>query len=63
LCMCRHVSVYFLRRYTNMSLKEIGILMGNRDHTTAMNSLRQMYGWLKTDEELASQLRTIQAMI
>lgn len=36
--LARHVCCIVLRRNTRMSLSEIGVVMGHRDHTTVLNS-------------------------
>jgi len=45
----RHVVGFFLRRYTPATLKFIGTLMGDRDHTTVINSVHAVDGMLDTD--------------
>lgn len=63
LAMCRHITAYFLRRYTNMNLKEVGAFLGNRDHTTILNSVKQMKGWMQTDESLSRDIDAIRSLI
>lgn len=38
----RQVAMYLTRRLTHMSFPEIGIVFGNRDHTTVMSAFRKM---------------------
>ena len=55
----RHVAIYLLRELAQTTLKDIGLLMGNRDHTTIR------YAWIKvtkakdTDVSLKEQLTSI----
>jgi Bacterial dnaA protein helix-turn-helix/GcrA cell cycle regulator len=37
----RHHAAYEIRRRTSLSTTQIGRIMGGRDHTTAINSIRQ----------------------
>lgn len=39
--IARHYSVYFLRKYAHLSLKDIGALLGYRDHSTIWWSLEK----------------------
>src|SRR5689334_8976580 len=63
ICMCRHVTCYLLRNHTDLKLKEIGKLLGERDHTTIMNSVRVMWGWLRTEDELSDQVKRIETIL
>lgn len=38
----RHIAMYILKNYTNLSLKQIGSLLGGRDHTTVMNGIEKI---------------------
>ena len=38
----RHVLVGLLRKHTDMSLKQIGIYLGNRSHSTILSSLKKL---------------------
>lgn len=38
----RHIVAYLSRKYTGRSMPEIGRWLGNRDHTTILNSLRRI---------------------
>jgi chromosomal replication initiator protein len=62
-CMARHVTAYLLKKYTPMTLKEIGQFLGGRDHTTALNSMNQMKGWLETDDVLEGQVKYLRSQI
>lgn len=58
----RHLSMYFLRKLQKMSLKEIGVSLGNRHHTTVMNgianikSLKDVYPEVRRDIENINEL-------
>lgn len=63
IALARQVAIYLLRELVQMPLKEIGSLMGNRDHTTIRHA------WSKTlldrgrDADLATQIAIIRAAI
>lgn len=59
----RQVGMFILRRRTNLLLREIGDLFGERDHTTVMHSLRtvrdHMYAELDYKERVEKLLEAI----
>jgi chromosomal replication initiator protein len=42
ICWPRHIAAYMMRELLKMSLSEIGEMLGNRDHGTALHSCRQV---------------------
>lgn len=49
--LSRQMVMYFIRKYNEtISLKGIGIFLGNRDHSTIINGIRQMEGYLYLDD-------------
>lgn len=46
----RHIYCYQMRDKTNLSLKEIGQMLGGRDHTTVVNSVRVYHNLNETDD-------------
>lgn len=44
----RHEAVWRIRQQTNLSLPQIGRILGGRDHTTALHSERRYAAKLKT---------------
>lgn len=46
----RFVLIWLMRRCSQMSLPQIGRLMGGRDHTTIMHALNRVDGWRENDE-------------
>ena len=63
LCLCRHVITHLIRERTKMGFKDIGRLLGGRDHTTSINSIRALRGWLETDFYLAQQINLIKRLL
>ena len=49
--LSRQMVMYFIRKYNEtISLKGIGIFLGNRDHATIINGIRQIEGYLYLDD-------------
>jgi hypothetical protein len=46
----RFVLIWLMKQVSPMSLPQIGRLVGNRDHTTVMYSLRRVDDWRRRDE-------------
>ena len=42
----RFWAIWFIRANTNLSLKQIGRMMGNRDHTSVIHALKHIKGQL-----------------
>ncbi|MBQ9766097.1 MAG: chromosomal replication initiator protein DnaA [Lachnospiraceae bacterium] len=53
----RHMVMYLCRNYTDKSLKEIGSLLGNRDHSTIIN------GCEKIEADIANNINNINTTI
>jgi chromosomal replication initiator protein len=59
----RQISMYLMRKYTGMSLKDVGKVF-NRDHTTVIHACGRINDLVETgDEIIGDQLRTIQSLI
>ena len=61
--LCRFVCIWMLRKYTRMSLKEIGEKLGGRDHTTVIYSIRALEGWMEGDAILKNRVNDIEKML
>ncbi len=55
----RHVAMYLLRSQTELSLQQIGRLLGNRDHTTVRHGVEKMNRLSTTDASLNEDLASI----
>ena len=55
----RMIAAYILRkdRYLGLSLKQIGDLLGNRDHSTIMHSLHQIDNLISVMPEMKDKVR------
>ena len=52
----RHVAMYLLREDAQLALKEIGHLLGGRDHSTVIHGLRKVAAALASDPRVVSQV-------
>lgn len=59
----RHAIFYLLRRHTKMSFPEIGRLIGNRDHTTAMSGTHRMTHMMTCDPDLKTSINELSQRI
>lgn len=58
----RHVIFYFLRKYTNITLKAAGLLF-NRDHTTVIHSVEHLGDIMDTEPNVKSEVEQLEAII
>ena len=58
----RQISIYLIRKLTNLSLKDIGSLFG-RDHTTVLSSIRKIEENIKTSPDISKIIRDITSNI
>jgi chromosomal replication initiator protein len=59
LALARQVAMYLLRAKLSLSLKEIGGLFGNKDHTTVMHALKRVGELRAGDPVFAAKLEKI----
>jgi chromosomal replication initiator protein len=57
--LARQVAIYLLREWVNMSLKDIGFLVGNRDHTTVRHAWAKILEAKGNDRSLKAQLASL----
>jgi hypothetical protein len=55
----RHVAMYLIREFLDLSLKDIGATLGGRDHTTVIYGLRRIAKKIQSDSNLASDLDSL----
>ncbi|MCX7610074.1 MAG: chromosomal replication initiator protein DnaA [Ignavibacterium sp.] len=58
----RQIAMYFCKKFTNSSLKTIGLNFGGRDHTTVIHALQTIEEQMK-DNSFVEMLSTIQRKI
>ncbi|MCL2046152.1 MAG: chromosomal replication initiator protein DnaA [Oscillospiraceae bacterium] len=59
----RQVSMFLIRKLTNLSLKEIGALFGGRDHTTVLSSIRKIEANIEDSPDFSKIIRDITSNI
>jgi chromosomal replication initiator protein len=59
----RQIAMYLLREEANISLPQIGEVLGGRDHTTVMYACNKVADMLETDDRLRRQVIEIRDLI
>ncbi len=59
----RQVCMYLARQMTTLSLEEIGVNVGRRDHTTVMHSIDKIYTLTRDDKVIKKQVEELTALI
>ena len=58
----RHVAMYLLREDGELALKQVGLLLGHRDHSTVIHGVQKIARALIADPRLSIQLSEIRAL-
>jgi chromosomal replication initiation ATPase DnaA len=61
--LVRQIMMYMLRKFTGMSLVEIGGEFGNKDHSTVTHSISTIKDRYDTDHEIKSLMTNIEGLI
>lgn len=61
--LARQISMFLVKQHTNESLKKIGQLFGNRDHSTVIYSLRTVTDLMDTNDEVRRALSELERKI
>ena len=61
--MARQVSMYLMRKLTNLSLKDIGAEYEDRNHATVLSSIRKVEDLLKSEPGMSGTIRDITSNI
>jgi chromosomal replication initiator protein len=59
----RHVAMYLLREDGELALKQIGLLLGHRDHSTVIHGVQKIAHALINDPRLSAQLSDIRSQV
>ncbi len=59
----RHIAMYLLREECQLSLKDIGRLLGDRDHSTVIHGVNKVETLIRTDPLLRRQLSEIRSLL
>lgn len=55
----RQIAMYILKSHFNLPYKKIGVILGNRDHSTVMSGYQKIEDEIKKDKELNLAIETI----
>ena len=61
--LARQISMYLMRKLTNLSLKDIGEIYNGRDHSTVLTSIKKIEDEMKNSTELSQIIRDITSNI
>ena len=61
--IARHVAMFLMKKTTDKTLRDIGIFLGGRDHSTVMHALSKVEHYAKTDKEFKQKLEHIEKYI
>ncbi|NLJ82111.1 MAG: chromosomal replication initiator protein DnaA [Bacteroidales bacterium] len=59
----RHSSMYFSKKYTDLSLSQIGAKCGNKDHATVLHACRSIENLIATDKKIKEDLNNIDKIL
>ncbi|MDD2622877.1 MAG: chromosomal replication initiator protein DnaA [Bacteroidales bacterium] len=59
----RHSSMYFAKKYTDMSLSQIGAKCGDKDHATVLHACRSIENLIATDKKIKEDLNNIDKIL
>ena len=63
LAFVRQVAMFLMRKLTEKSLRDIGVFLGGRDHSTVMHALDKMERYLENNPEFQVKLKRIEKEI
>ena len=63
IALARHVAMYFMKKLTDKSFREIGHFLGGRNHATVMHALTKIEEHMKTDPQFQAHLEHIESSI
>ncbi|MBI3257996.1 MAG: chromosomal replication initiator protein DnaA [Ignavibacteriae bacterium] len=61
--LARQVAMYLTKRYTPLSLKNIGTYFGGRDHTTVLHSCQMITNYLGNDKSVVAAIESLTRII
>lgn len=59
----RHQLIFLLREMTDLSLAQIGVLVGGRDAKTVVNAIQRVTNRISSDAEFASDCERLKAFV
>ena len=61
--LARHIAMYLIRKLTNLSLKDIGGVFDDRDHSTVLTSVRKIEKKIREESDFSNIIRDITSNI
>ena len=61
--LARQISMFLIKKLTNLTQVGIGDVFGGRDHSTVISAVRRIEDLIKTDPELAKTIKDIESNI
>lgn len=59
----RYLCMFFCRRYSRLSLKQVGLKIGGKDHTTVIHGCASLKELIQTDEQVKTDVENINSKI
>lgn len=59
----RQIAMYLLKKYTQMTLKEIGEYFGGKDHTTVMHAIKKIESEYESNPEIREHVDAVQTLL
>lgn len=59
----RQVTMYFIKKHTELSLSKIGVLIGNRNHATVLHACNTVRDLSEVDKHFRSEIEEIERML
>lgn len=63
LSLTRHIAMFFMKKLTSKSLRDIGQFFGGRNHATVVHAINKVEGHRKTDADFQYRINTIESEI
>lgn len=63
ICQPRHMLMYLIHKTTSMSLRDIGLFVGGRDHTSAMYARENIENLMQTDSLVKEDIAILRSKI
>lgn len=60
--LARQVAMYLAKKFTSLSLKNIGSYFGGRDHTTVLHSCQMIENYLGNDKSVVASIETLKRL-
>ena len=59
----RQVTMYFIKKHTELSLSQIGVQVGNRSHATVVHAYNTVKNYYEVDKKFRSDIEEIERIL